>query len=161
MKLSLIVAMADNNVIGIDNRLPWHLPEDLKHFKSVTMGKPMIMGRKTFESIGRPLPGRRNLVITRDRSWSANGVEVFHAPLDAIAALVDVDEAMVIGGAQIYRDMLPSADRLYVTEVSLSIGGDTFFPELELQNWREVSREEHPAEGAQPAFAFVTYDRIL
>lgn len=159
MTLSMIVAMASGNVIGIDNKLPWHLSADLKYFKSVTMGKPIIMGRKTFESIGRPLPGRRNLVITRDAAWSADGVEVFHAPKAALAAVSEVEEAMVIGGAEIYALLLPFADKLYVTEVALDVTGDAHFPEIEAGEWRETGRDGFDAEDAQPAYSFVTYER--
>lgn len=159
MTLSMIVAMASDNVIGIDNKLPWHLSADLKYFKSVTMGKPIIMGRRTFESIGRPLPGRRNLVITRDATWSADGVEVFHAPEAALAAVSEVEEVMVIGGAEIYALLLPFADRLYVTEVALDVAGDAHFPEIEAGAWKETSRDRFDAEDAQPAYSFVTYER--
>lgn len=159
MTLSMIVAMASGNVIGIENKLPWHLSADLKYFKSVTMGKPIIMGRKTFESIGRPLPGRRNLVITRDGAWSADGVEVFHSPETALAAVSGVDEAMVIGGAEVYALLLPFADKLYVTEVALDVRGDAHFPEFEAGGWRETSRNSFDAEDAQPAYSFVIYER--
>lgn len=159
MSLSIIVAMADRNVIGVDNQLPWHLSADLKYFKAVTMGKPIIMGRKTFQSIGRPLPGRRNIVITRDPVWHAEGVEVVHSPADAVAAVQDVDEAMIIGGAEIYRATLPLVDKLYVTEVALEVTGDAFFPPIQQDEWRETAREEHEATDGQPAFAFVTLDR--
>lgn len=159
MTLSMIVAMASGNVIGIENKLPWHLSADLKYFKSATMGKPIIMGRKTFESIGRPLPGRRNLVITRDAAWTADGVEVFHAPEAALAAVSGADEAMVIGGAEIYALLLPFADKLYVTEVALDVRGDAHFPEIEAGNWREVSRNGFDAEDVQPAYSFVIYER--
>ncbi len=158
MSLSIIVAMAANNVIGVDNQLPWHLSADLKYFKTVTMGKPIIMGRKTFQSIGRALPGRRNIVITRDTAWSADGVEVVHAPESALTAVSDVPEAMVIGGAEIYRALLPLVDRLYVTEVALEVAGDAFFPDIGAE-WREVSRASHAADGDQPGYAFVVYER--
>ena len=134
MNVSLIVAVSRNGVIGLDNQLPWHLPEDLKYFKSVTMGKPLIMGRKTFESIGRPLPGRTNIVITRDSGWHAEGVEVAQTLLQAMTlarlacAQAELNEIMVIGGEQIYRLALPVADRLYLTEVQAEVEGDAFFP---------------------------------
>ncbi len=161
MKVSLIVAMADNNVIGVDNQLPWHLPADLKYFKSVTMGKPIIMGRKTFESIGRPLPGRQNIVITRNTEWSADGVTVVKSTGAAVAAASGAEEVMVIGGAEIYRAMLPLVGKLYVTEVSLSVEGDAFFPDIEVEQWQETSRAAHPAEADKPAYAFVTYERMI
>ncbi len=159
MTVSMIVAMASGNVIGIENKLPWHLSADLKYFKSVTMGKPIIMGRKTFESIGRPLPGRRNLVITRDTAWSADGVDVFHTPEAALAAVSGVDEAMVIGGAEIYALLLPFTHKLYVTEVALDVKGDAHFPVIEVGDWRETSRDSFDAEDTQPAYSFVTYER--
>lgn len=159
MKVSLIVAMADNNVIGVDNQLPWHLPADLKYFKAVTMGKPIIMGRKTFESIGRPLPGRQNIVITRNTDWSAEGVTVVQSTEDAVASVSGAEEVMVIGGAEIYRAMLPLVHKLYVTEVSLSVEGDAFFPDIQDEQWRETSRDTHAAEADKPAYAFVTYER--
>ena len=134
MKVALIVAVSENNVIGRDNQLPWHLPEDLQYFKSVTMGKPILMGRKTYDSIGRPLPGRANIVITRDPNWTAEGVIVVNSLEDAMAEgaqacnATESDEIMVIGGAQIYRDCLPIADKLYLTKVDAEIEGDAFFP---------------------------------
>lgn len=159
MALSIIVAMAHNNVIGVDNSLPWHLPADLKYFKATTMGKPIVMGRKTFQSIGRPLPGRRNIVITRDKNWFADGVEIAHSAEEAKALTVDCAEVMVIGGAQIYSQMLPMVDRLYVTEVDLNVKGDTFFSEVSAEIWREVSREDHATDIGAPAYSFVTYER--
>jgi len=160
MTLSIIVAMANNNVIGVDNNLPWRLPADLKYFKAITMGKPIIMGRKTYESIGRPLPGRRNIVITRDREWHVNGVEVANSIDDAMKLLIDAPEAMIIGGAQIYSAMLPHVTRLYITEIDLDVAGDTYFPETSSLKWRETSREQHPAEAEQPAYDFAVYDRL-
>lgn len=135
MKLAIIVAAAKNGVIGIKNRLPWHLPQDLKYFKSVTMGKPVIMGRKTYESIGRPLPGRLNIVVTRDQSWNASAdlvvVHSLTAALDAASQSVPAEagatEAVIIGGAEIYREALPLADKIYLTEVSVEPEGDAFF----------------------------------
>ena len=159
MKLSLIVAMAKNNAIGINNQLPWHLPADLKYFKSVTMGKPIIMGRKTYESIGRPLPGRQNIVITRSEKWTAPGVTVVATPEAAAGAVAGVEEAMVIGGAEIYRAMLPLVSKLYVTEVDLTVEGDAFFPVIDKSQWVEGSREAHEASDDKPAYAFVTYEK--
>lgn len=146
MKLALIVAAARNHAIGRDNQLPWHLPQDLKYFKSVTLGKPIIMGRKTFESIGRPLPGRTNVVVTRQLDWLAEGVQVAHT-LKAAIALADGlpcdeltgGELMVIGGAEIYRHALPLADRIYLTRVNVDVDGDAFFPELNEAQWHKIS----------------------
>ncbi|MBO6505700.1 MAG: type 3 dihydrofolate reductase [Kordiimonadaceae bacterium] len=160
MKVSLIVAMADNNAIGVDNQLPWHLPADLKYFKAVTMGKPIIMGRKTFESIGRPLPGRQNIVITRNQDWTSDGVTIVRSTEQAVAAASTSDEVMVIGGAEIYRAMLPLVNKLYVTEVALSVEGDAFFPNIDPVEWQEVSRKPHAAEADKPAYAFVTFERV-
>jgi dihydrofolate reductase len=165
MKISLIVAVSRNGVIGIDNQLPWHLPEDLKYFKSVTMGKPIIMGRKTYDSIGRPLPGRTNIVITRDSSWQAEGVEVARTLAQAMTlgqlacAQADVDEAMVIGGEQIYRMTLPAADRLYLTEVQAEVEGDAFFPEFDAKDWQQVS-EQLPGVTDTHSYRFIVLERI-
>lgn len=161
-----MVAMASNGVIGRDNGLPWHLPEDLRYFKRTTLGKPVIMGRKTFDSIGRPLPGRPNIVISRRPDWSAAGVTVADSVASALeraqalAAASSADELVVIGGAQLYAATLPLADRLYVTEVHAAIAGDTRFPPMNPARWREVSREEHAASADNPyPYAFVVYDR--
>jgi dihydrofolate reductase len=144
--LSMIVATADNNVIGKDNDMPWHLPADLAYFKKVTLGKPIIMGRKTYESIGRALPGRRNIVISRDEDYSADGVDTVTSVEQALA-LVDgsdgsdaVEEIMVIGGGAIYKHCLPSADRLYVTHIKATIDGDTQFPNYE-DSWQKIGSE--------------------
>lgn len=162
-----MVAMASNRVIGCDNRLPWHLPEDLRYFKRTTLGKPMIMGRKTFESIGRPLPGRPNIVVSRSVDWSAAGVTVAASLESALAnarelaAASGAEELMVIGGAQIYAAALPLASRLYVTEVHAEVVGDTWFPPVNPAEWREVAREEHAAGADNPyPYAFVVYDRV-
>ncbi|MCG9053226.1 dihydrofolate reductase [Laribacter hongkongensis] len=141
--LALIAARARNGVIGLDNRMPWHLPEDLAYFKRVTLGKPVVMGRKTFESIGRPLPGRLNIVVTRNPGWQAAGVQVAHS-LDAalaLAAATAPEEIMLIGGAELYRQALPQADVLYLTEIDAEFAGDAFFPEVDLARWR-IDREE-------------------
>lgn len=164
MKIALIAAVAANGVIGVDNRLPWHLPEDLREFKRITLGKPVIMGRKTYQSIGRPLPGRTNIVLTRQVGWRADGVRVV-ADLDAALALARelVDEAdgeaVVIGGEQIYRQALPLADRLYLTLVDRVVAGDTRFPELDSDAWREVSRREGVSAADGISFAFVVRDK--
>lgn len=147
--VSLVVAMAENGVIGNANRLPWHLPADLKHFKNVTMGKPMLMGRKTFQSIGKALPGRRSLVLTRQAdtgSFTANGIEVVHSVDEALRAAADAGELMVIGGADVYRSVLPLAGRIYLTRVHAAIAGDTRFPAMDWNGWRCLSRTTHAAD---------------
>lgn len=164
--LAVIVAVADNGVIGRENSLPWHLPEDLRYFKRVTMGKPIVMGRKTFESIGRPLPGRTNIVISRNPEFEAVGVSVV-ASLDEaleLAAQVAGDagasELVVIGGAEIYRLAIPRADRLYVTEVHADIEGDALLPDVAWAEWEERRRERHAAAESSHDFSFVVYDRL-
>ena len=154
--ITLHLARADNGVIGRDGGLPWRLPADLKRFKAQTMGKPMIMGRKTFEGFPAPLPGRRHIVLTRDAGWSAPGAEVA-TDVDAAIALADAPEIAVIGGAQIFKLLLPRADRIEVTEVHASPEGDAIVPAF--IGWREVTREDHPAEGERPAYSFVTLER--
>lgn len=166
MKLALIAAYAQNRVVGIDNKLPWHLPEDLKYFKRCTSGKAIIMGRKTYESIGRPLPNRTNIVITRNPAFKADGVKVVTSLNDAIelAAAVNevsgVDEIMVIGGAAIYELTLPMADRLYLTHVHAQVEGDAYFPEVDFSNWREVERADYASSETNPYdYSFVVYDK--
>jgi dihydrofolate reductase len=158
--ISLIVAMAQNGVIGRDNTLPWRLPEDLKRFKTFTLGKPLLMGRKTFESIGRPLPGRDNFVLTRDRSWSAAGVSVVHSVEEALASAAGNQELVAIGGAEIYRLVLPFARRIYLTHVHADVPGDTYFPEFDATQWADVECRVHPADErhAYPV-TFVTLER--
>jgi dihydrofolate reductase len=145
--LSMIVATADNNIIGKDNDMPWHLPADLAYFKKVTLGKPIIMGRKTFESIGRPLPGRRNIVISRDENYQAEGIDSVTSVEQALA-LVDgsdgsqgAEEIMVIGGGAIYAHCLPKADRLYITHIKAAIDGDTKFPNYDDGSWQKISSD--------------------
>lgn len=165
MKLALIAAYAQNRVVGIDNKLPWHLPEDLKYFKRITTGKAIIMGRKTYESIGRPLPNRTNIVITRNPDFSAPGVEVV-ASLDAAVELAEgvneingIEETMVIGGAQIYAEALPKADRLYITHVHAEVHGDAYFPEVDLTQWQAIAKEDYAADDHNPFnYSFVVYD---
>ena len=165
MKVALIVAVSENNVIGRDNQLPWHLPEDLQYFKSVTMGKPILMGRKTYDSIGRPLPGRANIVITRDPNWTAEGVIVVNSLEDAMAEgaeasnAVESDEIMVIGGAQIYHDCLPIADKLYLTKVDARIEGDAFFLEIDSSQWKKISEKSPSAVDKHP-YSFLILERI-
>ncbi|MAQ60793.1 MAG: hypothetical protein CMQ10_01800 [Gammaproteobacteria bacterium] len=152
MRISLIWAMADNGVIGRDNRLPWRLPADMKHFMSTTMGKPVVMGRKTLESMKAPLPGRTNIVLTRDPLWQRDGVQVVRdlpAALDLAEqhGLIDgVDETMVIGGAEVYALALPIAERLYVTRVHAQPSGDVHFPPIDFSEWRLLSQRQHPAD---------------
>ncbi len=144
--LSLIVATAKNNVIGKDNKMPWHLPADLAYFKKVTLGKPVIMGRKTFESIGRPLPKRRNIVITRDQGYQATGIDIVNSIDEALSLVSNVEEVMVIGGGSIYQHCLPQADRLYITHIDADIAGDTFFPHYDLAQWQLISCENYLAD---------------
>jgi dihydrofolate reductase len=155
--LSLIAALARNRTVGINNTLPWHLPDDLKYFKATTTGKPVIMGRKTYDSIGRPLPGRHNIVVTRDASWHADGVTVVHSVPEAIAAAGDVPEVFLIGGATLYREALPLADRLYLTEIDADFEGDAHFPDWPRNLFQELHRETRQA--ADFAYSFVVYER--
>ncbi len=158
--ISLVVAASTNNVIGVAGDLPWHLSDDLKRFKALTMGKPIVMGRKTFESIGRALPGRQNIVITRQPDFSAEGCDVVASVEAAIAKAANADEVMVIGGGEIYRLFLPLAERIYLTRVNVEVEGDTLFPELDANSWQEVSREAHVAsESNDHDFAILTYVR--
>ena len=158
--ISIIVAASTNNVIGNQGDLPWRLPDDLKRFKAVTMGKPIVMGRKTWESIGWPLPGRQNIVITRQHDFAANGCDVVSSVDEAITAAGDVDEIMVIGGSQIYELVLPVADRLYLTRVHTELDGDAFFPEIDASTWSKTSDESHRAdERNEFDFSFRTYER--
>lgn len=154
--LSLIVAMAENRCIGIENRLPWHLPEDLKFFKRTTLGKPIIMGRKTFDSIGKPLPGRINIVVTRNDAWEYEGVKVANT-LDAaieearqVCDANDIDEAVIIGGEQIYRLALECVNCLYITRVKAVVEGDAFFPEFNQSEWRIADKSEHFSDERNP-----------
>jgi len=158
--LELVVAAARNGVIGRDNGLPWRLPADLAHFKRVTLGHPILMGRRTWDSIGRPLPGRQNIVLTRDPSFRAAGASVVHSLAEARAAAGDADRLMVIGGAEIYRACLAEADVLHLTEVDAQIEGDARFPEWRREDWQEVSREAHPADERHAyGYSFVTLKR--
>jgi len=152
--------MARNRVIGRDNALPWRLSEDLKRFKATTLGKPILMGRKTFESIGRPLPGRTNIVLTRDLTWRAEGVDVVRSVEQALQLVQGAAELAVIGGAEIYRITLPVAHRIYLTRVEADITGDTWFPELDGTQWDEVQLGAHPAdERNQYPVSFLVLDR--
>lgn len=159
--LSMIVAMAQNRMIGKDNKMPWHLPDDLKYFKSKTLNKPVVMGRKTFESIGsKPLPNRPNLIISRNPNFKPDGAQVFNSVEAALACLKDYPEVMIMGGAQIYAQWIDRVDQLYITEVKASPEGDAFFPPIDHQAWYEDSREPHLADDRHAfAFDFVVYKR--
>ncbi|MCC2974518.1 dihydrofolate reductase [Massilia sp. IC2-476] len=157
-RLTLVVAIDAQRGIGVDNQLPWHLPEDLAHFKRVTLGKPIIMGRKTFDSIGRPLPKRRNIVVTRNPGWRAEGVEVAASLQDAIAQLGG-EAASIIGGAQIFSESMNLADCMIVTEIDHVFRCDTFFPPIDPALWQETARETHHSEANGYGYAFVTYTR--
>lgn len=158
--ISIIVAMAEDNVIGIENRLPWSLPEDMKWFRRHTLGKTVLMGRNTYESIGKPLPDRRNLVLTRDMAYQAPGCTVVHSDAEALAAAGD-GELMVIGGASIYEQWLPRAQRLYLTEVHARIAGDAWFPAFDRREWREIERHDHAADARHIySFGFIILERI-
>lgn len=160
--LSLIAAMDDNRLIGNKNKLPWHLPADLAFFKRTTMGKPIVMGRKTFESIGKPLPGRRNIVITRDPGFSAAGCEVANCIEAAMSLTKDDDEAMLIGGASLYQQIIARAMQLYITRIHHSFVGDTWFPEIDLHEWKEVNREDFDANHDNHyAYSFIKYVREI
>lgn len=165
-RLSLIAAVAENGCIGVDNKLPWYLPDDLKYFKAVTSGKPVIMGRSTFDSLGRPLPNRTNIVITRNTDYAApEGVRIVHSleeavtVAEAVAHIAGDEEIVVIGGAQIYAQALPRADRLYLTEVGKSVSGDAFFPDWDKSAWQEIGRQPHHYEPAGLDYSFVVYER--
>jgi len=144
--VTLIVAVADSGVIGRDNALPWRLPEDLKRFKRLTLGKPVVMGRKTFESIGKPLPGRRNIVVTRDPNYRREGIEVVNGIDAALRATGGALEIMVIGGAELFRELLPRAGRVHLTRVHGDVAGDVVWPALDDREWRVVEREEYAAD---------------
>ena len=159
--ISLIVATSTNNAIGVQGDLPWRLSSDLKRFKALTMDKPIVMGRLTHESIGRPLPGRQNIVITRQHGFEAEGCDVVGSIDDAIRAAGDAAEIMIIGGGDIYRQFLPLAERIYLTRVLADIDGDAFFPELAADEWHETSSEHHSAdESNEFDITFATLDRL-
>lgn len=157
-QLSIIVAIANQQVIGVNNTLPWHLPEDLKRFRALTTGHHIIMGRKTYESLGRLLPGRTTVIVTRNKQYQLEGALIAHSLQDAVALCNNDEEVFLIGGAELYRDGLKLANKLYITEVDLTIAGDAFFPEFDLNLWQELKRESHiSAHGL--AFNYVTYIR--
>lgn len=160
MLVSIIAAMDRNRLIGSDNQLPWHLPADLAHFKKVTMGKPVIMGRKTYESIGRPLPGRTNIVLTRSGDFQSEGVVVAHNLEQALDHAADADEVMIIGGSSLYELALPLVDRLYLTFIEYSYQGDAWFPDFDPAEWQVIASEEHRADAKNSNdYLFVTYQR--
>lgn len=164
MTISFIVAMDERRGIGMDNKLPWHLPEDLAFFKRVTLGHTILMGRKTYESIGRPLPKRRNVILTRDRSYEVPGCDIVHSveeTLERYGSNASADELFVIGGAEVFRLFLPYADRLYVTEIARRFEVDTFFPDIEAGQWQEASREIGVKNEKNPYdYSFVLYNRV-
>ena len=157
---SLVVAVAENGVIGRDNQLPWRLPEDLAYFKRVTMGHPILMGRRTYESIGRPLPGRRNIVVTNNRDFTAPGCVVAHSLEEAWKAAGDADEVSIIGGTALFEATLPIADRIHLTEVQATVEGDVFFPHFDRRDWIETEVMQHPADARHTyPFRIVVLDR--
>lgn len=166
LPLVMIAALAENHVIGLDNKMPWHLPADLKHFKAMTLGKPIIMGRKTWDSLGRPLPGRLNLVVSRQPDLQLEGAKTFSSLDDALqraeawAREQGADEIMLIGGAQLYTQALDRAQRLYLTRIEASPEGDAFFPQFEENQWQRIENQAHPASGESPAYRFETWTRI-
>jgi len=157
-KLSIIVAAAKNRVIGINNTLPWHLPEDLKRFRALTMGHHIIMGRKTYESLGRLLPGRTTVIVTRNKDYKVEGALVANSLEAAITLCKDDDEIFLIGGAELYQDGLKLSDKLYITELDLQVDGDAHFPQYPAEEWQQVSREAHTSEQGL-SFSYVTYQR--
>ncbi|CAH0203293.1 Dihydrofolate reductase type 3 [Pseudomonas sp. Bi123] len=165
LPLSLIAALGENRVIGVNNSMPWHLPGDFKYFKAKTLGKPIIMGRKTWDSLGRPLPGRLNIVVSRQADLKLEGAEVFPSLEAAVGRAEEwaleqgVDELMLIGGAQLYAQALGYADRLYLTRVALSPEGDAWFPEFGPVHWERVSNVPNPAEGDKPAYSFEVWEK--
>lgn len=158
--VSIIVAIGNDRVVGKDNKLPWNLPADLAHFKEKTMGKPVIMGQKTFESIGRPLPGRTNVVLTLDKDFAASGCIVAHSIEEALEKLKDFEEVMIAGGVSIYRQFLPLADRMYLTIIEGDFEGDAFFPEFDWAEWEETERADNAADKENPyPYSFLTLKR--
>ena len=159
--ISLIVAMAHDRVIGKDNRMPWHLPADLQHFKAITSGHPVIMGRKTFESIGKALPNRRNIVVSRNANYSAAGAELVNSLEAALSLVKDQEEVFVIGGSQLFKEALPLAQKMYITYIDMHVDGDTFFPEWDHAQWHETSRKFfNPTPEFPYTYAFVDYEHL-
>ena len=157
MIISIIAAVGKNNVIGVNNELPWKLSADLKRFRQITSGKPVVMGRKTFESIGKPLPNRMNIIITRDKNYTIDGCVAVHSAEGALNAAKGSKEIMIIGGGQIFREFLPKAKRMYLTVIEKEFGGDAYFPEYAKNEWKEVSREDHEDNGLK--YSFVDLER--
>jgi dihydrofolate reductase len=159
--LSLVAAAGSREELGKDGRMPWHLPADLRHFKALTLGKPVLMGRKTLAAIGRPLPGRRNIVVSRDPELSAAGCEIAHSLDEALALASAVAEVMVIGGGELYRAAWQRAGRMYLTRVHATFDADTFFPAIDAAEWRETAREDNRADINNPFdYSFITLERI-
>ena len=162
MIISLIAAMGRNRVIGINNTLPWRLPADLKHFKQITMGKPVLMGRKTYESIGKPLPGRANIIVSSDHHYEVPGCVVVQSIDEALATAAGYEEVMVIGGASFYQQLLPRADRLYLTLIDADFNGDAWFPEIQPEQWQEQERVDHAPDAANAYhYSFLMLQRML
>lgn len=160
-RIAFVVAHDRRGVIGKDGKLPWRLPDDMRHVRELTVGKPLIMGRRTFESIGRPLPDRTNIVMTSDPSFRCDGCLVARSSQEALALAGPAPEVIIFGGAGVFADFLPRADLIYLTEVEADVGGDTYFPRLDPKDWREVERRAHPADARHPyPFAYVTLERI-
>ncbi len=161
MIISMIAAMDSNRAIGIKNQLPWHLPADLQHFKALTLGKPIVMGRNTYESIGKPLPNRTNIVVTRDQNYQAPGCNIAYSFEDAITQAGNAEELMIIGGASLYEQTLKHANKLYLTFVDTEVVGDAFFPKWNPEEWKELSREHYEKdEKNNYAYSFVTLERL-
>ena len=155
-----MVAYDRNRAIGKDNKIPWRLPDDMKHVRDLTIGKPLIMGRRTWESIGRPLPKRTSIVLTRDRAFNCDGCLIARTPDEAMKLAGDAPEVIIFGGSRVFEDFLPRADRIYLTEVDADVGGDTFFPPLDPAEWDVIEAVEHPADERHPYdFSFLTLDR--
>ncbi|HKW77552.1 MAG TPA: dihydrofolate reductase [Candidatus Limnocylindria bacterium] len=160
-RIAFVVARDRRGVIGKGGALPWRLPDDMKHVRALTVGKPLIMGRRTYESIGRPLPDRLNIVLTRDAAFRADGVSVARSIEEALVFAGDAPEVIVFGGAEVFRRFLPMTDRIYLTEVDADVGGDTYFPALDPKEWRELEYEDHAADERHPyAFRYVTLERV-
>lgn len=161
MPISLIVALAKNRVIGLNNQMPWHLPADLKHFRQLTLHKPIVMGRKTYQSIGCVLPKRRNVVITRQNTLNNNQIEIYHSLADALSALNNEPEVMVIGGQMLFAEAMPLAETLFITEIDLQVEGDTFFPAWNALDWKLINQINHQKDADNPYdYCFKTYKRI-
>ena len=160
-RIAFVVARDRRGLIGKDGHLPWRLPDDMRHVRALTVGKPLIMGRRTYESIGKPLPDRVSIVLTRDPAFKCDGCLVARTPDEALSLAGDAPEVIVFGGAGVFKDFLPRADRIYMTEVDTEAAGDTYFPPLDPSEWREVDRQPHAADSRHPfAFEFVTLERV-